>query len=112
MRLSAVISATMLPGAVEVADADRVLLGIEIFLAPGSGAASQISKPEYMPHRPDSVAASAARIRKPARPELCRKNGIDVGRVDEEIGAEELGDVGGRELGQIVGQLLLACCAR
>src|SRR5207302_1571072 len=29
-----------------------------------------------MPHRPDSVVASAARIRNPARPELWRKNGL------------------------------------
>ena len=31
------------------------------------------SKPEYMPHSPEPMVASAARIRNPARPDDCRK---------------------------------------
>jgi hypothetical protein len=35
---------------------------------PGTGADSHSSNPEYMPHRPEPMVASAARIRKPGRP--------------------------------------------
>ena len=53
---------------------------------PGSGTDSQSSYPAYIPHRPESVAASAARIRKPARPDVCRKYGLMSGVLTKKFG--------------------------
>ncbi len=53
---------------------------------PGTGAASHSSKPEYMPHRPEPMVANAARIKKPARPDSCRKPGLMSGVLTKKFG--------------------------
>ena len=63
MRFSAVISATMLPGRSQ-SQARTWYFSLSRYSSlPGTGAPSHSSKPLYTPHSPDSVAASAARIR-------------------------------------------------
>ncbi|MNR24091.1 hypothetical protein D3C85_1411490 [compost metagenome] len=42
-----------------------------------------------MPHRPDPSAASAARIRKPGRPEVCRKKGLMSGVFTKKCGRKK-----------------------
>jgi hypothetical protein len=75
MRLSWAISAMMLPGWVKSRGRISYFSESRYSSLPGSGVPSHSSKPEYMPHRPEPMVASAARIRKPARPEVCRKPG-------------------------------------
>ena len=69
-----------------VAWPDLILLRIQVLLLPGIAADSHSSKPEYMPHSPEPMVASAARIRKPARPESCRKNGLMSGVLTKKFG--------------------------
>ena len=42
-----------------------------------------------MPHSPDSVAASAARIRNPGRPDVCRKYGLMSGVLTKRCGRKK-----------------------
>ncbi|MNE71468.1 hypothetical protein D3C80_1673430 [compost metagenome] len=86
MRLSWAISAMMLPGWVKSRGRIWYFSESRYSSLPGSGALSHSSKPEYMPHRPEPMVASAARMRKPARPEVCRKNGLISGVLTKKFG--------------------------
>ncbi|CFW44683.1 Uncharacterised protein [Bordetella pertussis] len=63
---------------------------------PGTGWASHSSKPLYMPHSPLPAVASAARMRKPARPEACRKYGLMSGVLTKKLGRNH-SQTGGRD---------------
>ena len=52
----------------------------------GSGADSPSSKPEYRPHEPASVAASAARITNCERGAFCRWRGLMSGVLTKKFG--------------------------
>ena len=55
----------------------------------GSAAASHSSKPQYTPHKPASVEASAARIRKPVSPCDCKCRGLISGVLTKKFGRYE-----------------------
>ncbi|MNE36862.1 hypothetical protein D3C80_1306930 [compost metagenome] len=86
MRLSWAISAMMLPGALKSRGRISYFSESRYSSLPGIGADSQSSNPEYMPHNPEPMVASAARMRKPARPESCRKNGLMSGVLTKKLG--------------------------
>src|SRR3569833_2464309 len=79
--LSCVISLMMLPGRFQSQARISYFSESRYSSLPGIGVPSHSSKPLYMPHSPDSVVASAARIKKPGRPERCRKYGLMSGVV-------------------------------
>ena len=94
-------------GGVVVADADLVFLRIQIFLAARQG--RRLAKLEAGIHAPQ---AGQRRRQRGANEKAGPTRGlqeirIDIGRVDEKMRAEEFPDFGGRQLGEIVGELLL-----
>src|SRR5690606_23035900 len=63
---------------------------------PGTGWYSHSSNPLYTPHSPDVVAASAALIKNPARPDVCRKYGLMSGVFTKKCGRKKSA-TGGRD---------------
>ena len=89
MRFSAVISATMLPGAAKSRTRISYFSEFEIFLA--ARQRRRFAKLEAGIHPPQAGqgAASAARIRNPARPEVCRKSGLISGVLTKKCGRKK-----------------------
>src|SRR6185437_2862851 len=72
----------------------------------GNGADSQSSYPEYIPHRPDRVVASAARMRKPARSEVCRIYGLMSGVLTKKLGRKK------SQTGRVVSSVMYSVSSR
>src|SRR5215210_959488 len=90
-------------GTVEVPGSDLVLLAVEIFLSRAVGSA--LADLEAVVHAPQARQGGCE-----CRPDEKRRTRrvleeirIDVGRVDEEVRAEEVFWLGGRELRQVLG---------
>ena len=65
-----------------------------------------------MPQSPDSVQASAARIRKPGRPEVCRKGGLMSGVLTKKFGRKKSRTGGALSSVEVFDDLLLGVAPR
>ena len=101
------------PGLIEAADANLVFLGIQVLLA----AFTHRHVLAQLEAAVDAVAGAQRRRQHEARLERRRSASLqvlvqDVGGVREEVRPHVLADLGLRQLGEVVHQSPLSCCAR